>query len=383
MDKRVRVGLLLLASEQWTGGYYYCLNLINCLNYLPDKDKPHLILFYGYKEAQDDFLSVEYPYKTFLRLSKEMNIFERVIDKVYRKFNKRSGFSAYNRNLVSFLYPCHSLDQDLHSLSKSNRVYWIPDFQEKYYPDFFSPEEIRSRDRRAADLSATNDLCVFSSHAALKDYQQFYPGYSNKTAVLNFASVLGNTGNLEVDEVKRKFGIFGDYFISPNQFWIHKNHKILLEACLRLKEIRNDFQVILTGKELDYRFPNYSRDLKNFVKANGMEDNVKFLGFIDRDEQLTLIKHAIAVIQPSLFEGWSTVVEDCKALNCHIILSDIPVHREQCQTNVTFFSPSDPNSLADIMADYSNVRPVNEKFDYETNIRRFASDFLHIATLVK
>ena len=41
---------------------------------------------------------------------------------------------------------------------------------------------------------------------------------------------------------------------------------------------------------------------------------ISILGFISRQDQLSLMRDAIAVIQPSLFEGWSTVVEDCKAI---------------------------------------------------------------------
>jgi hypothetical protein len=50
------------------------------------------------------------------------------------------------------------------------------------------------------------------------------------------------------------------------------------------------------------------------------------VGFIDRAEQTMLLKNAISIVQPSLFEGWSTVVEDAKALNQYMILSDIPVN---------------------------------------------------------
>ena len=58
------------------------------------------------------------------------------------------------------------------------------------------------------------------------------------------------------------------------------------------------------------------------------------------------MRHCCAIIQPSLFEGWSTVVEDARALGRPIIASDIPVHREQLGKDATFFSPHDVKSLA-------------------------------------
>jgi glycosyltransferase involved in cell wall biosynthesis len=74
------------------------------------------------------------------------------------------------------------------------------------------------------------------------------------------------------------------------------------------------------------------------------------LGFIDRTEQLVIMKNSEYVIQPSLFEGWGTVVEDAKVLDKTILLSDIPVHREQMNEKCILFDPYDPVELAELIA---------------------------------
>jgi hypothetical protein len=58
---------------------------------------------------------------------------------------------------------------------------------------------------------------------------------------------------------------------------------------------------------------------------------------------------AVAIINPSYFEGWSTTVEEAKALGQRLILSDIPVHREQAPMYATYFMPNDAKALADIL----------------------------------
>ena len=78
-------------------------------------------------------------------------------------------------------------------------------------------------------------------------------------------------------------------------------------------------------------------------------DEIYFLGFIDRIDQLVLMENAMAIIQPSLFEGWSTVVEDAKALNQTLIVSDIPVHKEQLKDKGNYFAPNDYDELAQKM----------------------------------
>jgi len=35
---------------------------------------------------------------------------------------------------------------------------------------------------------------------------------------------------------------------------------------------------------------------------------------LPRDTQLSVMRHADAILQPSLFEGWSTVIEDAISL---------------------------------------------------------------------
>jgi hypothetical protein len=73
------------------------------------------------------------------------------------------------------------------------------------------------------------------------------------------------------------------------------------------------------------------------------------MGFMDRYEQLKLMSQSIAVIQPSLFEGWSTVVEDAKALGKRAIISDINVHLEQQNEDTTIFPANDFVKLSKIL----------------------------------
>ena len=69
------------------------------------------------------------------------------------------------------------------------------------------------------------------------------------------------------------------------------------------------------------------------------------------------MQQAIAIIQPSLFEGWSTVVEDAKAIGQFIVLSSLPIHKEQISTNCLFFEPFDVEDLAEKMQALLKTRP--------------------------
>jgi glycosyltransferase involved in cell wall biosynthesis len=116
--------------------------------------------------------------------------------------------------------------------------------------------------------------------------------------------------------------------------------------------------------------------LKKFIADNKLEEYIQFLGVLDRKEQLMLMKNALALIQPSLYEGWSTLVEEAKALNKYIILSNLLVHQEQISENCSFFEPYDFEELALQIRKCMNESIVVKAFDYQENIRQYGLDVL-------
>jgi glycosyltransferase involved in cell wall biosynthesis len=55
------------------------------------------------------------------------------------------------------------------------------------------------------------------------------------------------------------------------------------------------------------------------------------------------------MLNPSLFEGWSTTVEEAKSLGVRMVISDLSVHREQLGDDAVFFAPDDPRAIADCL----------------------------------
>ena len=279
-------------------------------------------------------------------------------------------------NGLKNLYP---INLDIEPSNINGFYFWIPDFQEWYLPNFFSKKEISLRKASQKYLVKKNYPIVFSSNNALEDFNKFYPENKNRKEVLKFVSVVDDSySKLNISVLKKKFNLNKDYFIVPNQFWKHKNHTIIIEAAKVLKKNKIEFLIVFTGKEFDYRNPNYTIDLKKHIAENGLDDNFRFLGFIDRGEQLQLMKNSIAIVQPSLFEGWSTVVEDTKAINHVILLSDIPLHREQINENCVFFDPNDKVVLADKLVYAMTNNLVTSNFDVKKEQLHFAKKIISI-----
>ena len=165
-----------------------------------------------------------------------------------------------------------------------------------------------------------------------------------------------------------------------NQFWPHKNHIRVLEAISQLKSKELPFQIVFTGNTSSYRNKNIFNDLKDFIEKNQLTNDIIITGFIDRDEQIALIKNAIAVVQPSYFEGWSTVIEDAKALNKYVIASNINVNVEQINKDCTFFNPDDAEELANILTQFDIKRIDNDR-KYDEDIRQFSEKLIKLFRL--
>jgi len=121
------------------------------------------------------------------------------------------------------------------------------------------------------------------------------------------------------------------------------------------------------------------QELHYIINQHDLKENISFLGLIPRDDQLLLMKYAQAILQPSLFEGWSTVIEDAKSLQVPVIASDLPVNIEQLQDKGTYFKPHDHIALANILDSYPD-RNHNENTyeEYDVRMKTAAYKFIRI-----
>ncbi len=377
MGKRPRIGIFFVFDENWVGGSYYLMNLVNALNHLDEADQPDVVILSWEEKDFQRMQQTGYPRLSFFDLSMKPGIGGRAVNKILRPLTgknvvKRTHVPA---DLVDMVFPYNGNEKfDL----VPKKVYWVPDFQEHYLPQFFTEKELNKRKSYQAALSQTTHTLVLSSKSAQDDYHQFFPAAKNRTAVLNFAVTHPRYDQLDIAQLREKFNITAPYYMVPNQFWAHKNHFLVLKAIAALKEQELTYQVVFTGKEYDNRNPDYYDQLQAFIQANGIESYVRFLGFIDRDEQLQLMNNAMAVIQPSLFEGWSTVVEDSKAMGQYILASNFKVHLEQLYVNHRFFDPESVEELSALMQEGIAHGFDRENLDYSLNVKKFAADFVSI-----
>ncbi|MCW3463970.1 glycosyltransferase [Chitinophaga nivalis] len=255
--------------------------------------------------------------------------------------------SVIEKNGIQLLIP------SIQPLKPTVTIPWIGylyDFQHKYLAHFFSEEERANRDIHFRDMLATAKTVIVNSHAVKNDANTFFPQDHARIVNLPFTPMFHQgllAGNFA--ELKQKYNLPEKYFIISNQFWQHKSH---ITAFRALKEVLDSIpekvSIVCTGATSDNRHAAYFEELQAEIHAMGITQQVQFLGYISKEDQVQILQHAIALIQPTLFEGGpgGGATYDAIAIGQQAIISDIPINQEITDPLVTFFKVSDHHDLA-------------------------------------
>ncbi|MEA2205909.1 MAG: hypothetical protein QOE77_2685 [Blastocatellia bacterium] len=264
--------------------------------------------------------------------------------------NDSDVFAAAEKHRIGVLLPL--LDIAPWQIA-AKTIGWVPDFQHMRLPEFFPAGELRRRDETIKRLAERATLIMLSSHAARDDFAAFAPAQIAKARVVPFPSLMAFEPPAgEANVSREKFQLPEKFALVANQFWAHKNHAVVVRALAQLKGSGLDLPVVMTGLPADHRDPankNFSALLQEIASA-GLSKQILILGLVPHADLINLMRAAALIIQPSRFEGWSTVVQDAKALGRPVLCSDLPVHREQAPAALGFFAWDDPRKLSELLA---------------------------------
>ncbi len=374
---RLKIGLIFSYNEQWIGGTYYIINLIHAINLLDGSQKPELIIFSNRRDFDYLKSQVNYPYLSLDILDENpLNQFGLLLNKVWSRIFRKKLVARRFRGQIDGIFPFEK-NNYFNNVPLEKQIYWIPDFQDKQLPQFFTQDDLKKRDSRNSKIAYQSYKLLLSSKAVLEDLKTFYPKYKTNVQVVHFAVTHPTFENLDIQKLKIHYQLPDSYFFAPNQFWAHKNQITIIKAVELLKQKGRNVVVAFSGKENDNRNPDYFPSLKKYVIENNLTDNIRFLGFLDREVQLQLMNHSMAIIQPSLFEGWSTVIEDSMAMNKRIIASDLEVNIEQLGNKGIYFERIKHQDLASKI-EYVIDNPSEISYDYLSKQISFAKEFIKI-----
>lgn len=265
---------------------------------------------------------------------------------------------------------------------------WLGDFQHRVLPEMFGRQLRWRRELRFQAVLRSATLLYVLSESDRELGNRFYPRFSPKLRALPFAVHVPPDALLaDPVDTRIRYGLPQKFFVFPGQQWRHKNHLGVIEAVAMLKRAGEEVVVAFCGNPVDHRDAGHGPTVAARRSELRVEEQVRLLGVVPRQDVWALLRASAAVINPSLYEGWSTPVEEAKSIGAPLLLSDIPAHREQRPPQTTFFDPSDSTSIAGALGSGWARHPAGPRPEAERNAaevlaprqRAFAQNFVALA----
>ena len=388
-----KIGLLAVGDSTWQGGIQYIINIINALDAVAESKSLEVHLFKSNTQHFSDL-------NNFKKIRLTVHSIEEVIPAFtfgnrLRWFLQRALFGRLNPRYENYLlkekfdyvFPI-TLSDCRHRLNTGS---WIADFQYHHFPEGHGQATSREAEKTIGFIAHNTHKIILSSQYCAQDALQLFPVTKGKTHVMPF-TVYINKAHLRVENLRLardKYHIEGPYVMVSNLFAPTKNHKTLFEALGILRKKGILIPCVCTGNFVNFAKMEFTNEVLQMITDNGIRDQLYILGLIPREHQVALYRMATALVQPSVNEGWSTLVEEAKALGKKLLMSDIEVHQEQYPNNPYMFKALNPIDLSNKMEalwleNSKNIFPqeVEEKqalAQYDLAVQSFGNRFLEIA----
>jgi glycosyltransferase involved in cell wall biosynthesis len=364
--RSLRIGVLSLASPDWTAGSSLTRVLLGSLARRADPERERIVLL-----ASDDSVRAPPGVETIHVPPTDLGLpakARRFLLRARDRYPSLPGEWSWRERLrlIEPSEPAHlaklaSVDVVLPALRGMplgvglRQIGWIPDFQHRYLPEYFSPAEVASRDASYREIVERSSSVLLSSHDVASHFEAAYPSLASKVRVARFPSRFtldppsGDVASARA--VPAKYGLPEKFALVINQLWAHKNHAVVVDAAARARDLGVSVPVAMIGAPFDYRDRRgrYLSSLLQRIAAHRLGGQVKLLGEVPFEDLIGLLRSAAVVIQPSRWEGWSTTIQDAKALGRPHLCSDLPVLREQAKDAIGFFGCDDPAALAALL----------------------------------
>ena len=220
-------------------------------------------------------------------------------------------------------------------------VVGLSDIQEKFFPEFFTSQDLWNRELHYIPSTKAADQVVTVSEFSKNSIAKFHRIPTDKIHVAYHAA--DEFFYSHESKGKEAFIQLPDrYIFYPANRWLHKNHDNLLKALTILKaEQKLAVDCVLTGFDYTTGYP-----LKKNIEEYGLTNQVHDLGYVSLDELKYIYQNAAMLCFPSLFEGFGMPVLEAMACGCPVACANVTSIPEVVGDAALLFDPHDPKDIA-------------------------------------
>lgn len=353
--KKFKIAIILDQKLDEGGGYQQSLNSALLAKKLKD-DMYTLKFFTIFKndieklekfKIKAEYLNLTFYLKfiTFLSINPKIKAFKNLL-KLFLDFNPfYKILKKRDIDLVYFLSP----SKYAICLGNLNFIYTIWDICHRDNPEF--PEvrnnyEFEKREYIYKKLLPKSTGIIVDSNVNKDNLSQLYNINKDKIIVIPFEATPSikdfSQRKLNKKYLNTIYKIESPYIFYPAQFWAHKNHIYILESIAILKK--------LYGIKMNIVFSGSNKGNLNYIKKSvnlfGLENQVRFMGFVNNDLLINLYRNSFALVMPTYFGPTNLPPLEAFKLGIPVIYPDIKEMREQIGNAAKFINLLDPKSLA-------------------------------------
>lgn len=356
----MRIGILCQGFADWGGGIDFLRMVVSSLHHSNDALELHMlvptrgprltamrVLRHTFRSAKAAIgrASVVPPRPDARHLTDLANSAEQLIAVHEIDVGTSAIVRAARRLSLDVLIPAFT---PLPSDFPTPWVGYVYDFQHRYFPQLFTLADCAQRDKHFSEMLENASAVIVNARTVAADIARFHPDAQAKVFALPFSAAPQAAWLVTRPSPARKYGVERPYFIICNQFWKHKDHATAFAAFAQIAATHPNIDLVCTGATGDYRDPDYFSALQRSLSRDHLSHRVHILGMVSKADQITLLKEAIALIQPTLFEGGpgGGAVYDAVSLGVRCVVSDIKVNCELLEPGISFFPAGNVSALA-------------------------------------
>ena len=347
----MKIGVIFHGNHLAGGCFQQSLNAVRLLS---KEESPHEFLYYT-PDKQNMLAAAEEGIKArSFRFGRKQRLVHKIrkhitLNRLLGGFVFFQPFDAiFEKDGIDLLYFTGPSSLCLF-LERLNYVYTFWDLCHRDYPEF--PEV-----RESFEFEAREDLVRKALPKAVAVIAESPLGKENLERRygldqdrVHWVSISPAQRSLEQDDSnfdprkKAEIPSGSPYVFYPAQFWAHKNHRLIVDAlaCLR-KSGSGDVYAVFCGSDCG-NLPT----VLEMAKRKGVDDLVKYVGFVPDEQMSAFYKQSLALVMPSYFGPTNMPPLEAFALDTPVIVSDLPGIRDQVGDAGFLVPPDKPESLRD------------------------------------
>ncbi len=163
------------------------------------------------------------------------------------------------------------------------------------------------------------------------------------------------------------------YLLCVSSFGQHKNLTILLEALSSLNTDLSDLQLIFVGSANTPDAIEYLNKMRTHIALLGIQEKVHFLGHVTAEKLAMLYQQAVAVVIPSLYEGFGLPVIEAQFFETPVLCANTASLPEIAGNSAIFFDPHSSQTLKKAILTLVNSANIQQEIIQQgmENIQRF------------